>query len=176
MKIKWNEGLKINKEQIWKICLWTDVNLSSVVSYYMVWTLIKIIPYPFICLGLYHVHHQIQNLSSNHGPPIVTFDVNCHLFNNIPCQCLSETVSAPLHTVWDSYSLDCTPFGTVMVILVFVPNDFPILSAIVCIAGLINCDTWVLHSVETTETLLLELLLLSIWILFAPFVSWGLLL
>jgi hypothetical protein len=40
---------------------------------------------------------------------------------------------------------------------------------------LIEVGTWVLFLVETTETLLIEVLLLSMWILSAPFVTWGLL-
>jgi hypothetical protein len=82
---------------------------------------------------------------------------------------------APLHTIWDSYSLDCAQFGTLMVILVFVSNGFPLVSTTVCIVGLLNCGTWVLLSAKTTETLLLGVLLLSVWILFAPFACWGLL-
>lgn len=50
-------------------------------------------------------------------------------------------MSALFSIVRDSYSCDCTPFGTVMVTLLFVPNDFATLSVAFCIAGLIEVGT-----------------------------------
>lgn len=82
-------------------------------------------------------------------------------------------MSAPLNTVSSFYSLDFTPFGTAIVTLLFVPNDFVSLSAAFRIVGFINVGTWVLFSVEVTGSLLLELLSLLIWILFALFVTLG---
>lgn len=66
--------------------------------------------------------------------------------------------SARLNTVANSYSLDFTPFGTAIVTLLFVPNDFASLSAAFRIAGFINVGTGVLFSVEVTGSLLEELL------------------
>jgi hypothetical protein len=50
-------------------------------------------------------------------------------------------MSAPLNTAADSYSLDCTPFGTAIVTLLFDPTDFVSLSVVFCIAGLIDVKT-----------------------------------